>query len=369
MLWWTLRQLNSNDWGAANRAALQLGTSKETKAVEPLIEALRRPYEALRFSAAWALGEIGDPRAVPPLIAAFQGHPAEAYARVLAKFKDSRAIPPLFTFLLHEDRSIRDLVRKTLDEIDAEWPKSEAAKAEIPSLVTTIRDGTPDLKRVALELLELTGERSAAVDTLVALIHSDVNSVGWVVRVLDDLAPGWRTTERGKELVPALVAVIRGQGFERDLAAATLGDIGDPEAVPPLIASLRDRARALRNAAARALGRIGDPRAIAPIAAAPLDARLDPWVASQALNGIDPRWATTPEARAAILSFIEKLTDKDGFVREYAESTLTAIEPVWTRSTEARDAVPYFEQKCGYPDAEVREAAGRVLAMIRAAAR
>jgi len=100
-----------------------------------------------------------------------------------------------------------------------------------------------------------------------------------------------------------------------------------------------------------------------------LDARLDPWVASQALNGIDPRWATTPEARAAILSFIEKLTDKDGFVREYAESTLTAIEPVWTRSTEARDAVPYFEQKCGYPDAEVREAAGRVLAMIRAAAR
>ena len=40
MLWWTLRQLKSSDPATAERAALELGVSKEREAVEPLLAAL-----------------------------------------------------------------------------------------------------------------------------------------------------------------------------------------------------------------------------------------------------------------------------------------------------------------------------------------
>lgn len=48
-------------------------------------------------------------------------------------------------------------------------------------------------------------------------------------------------------------------------AAATLGDIGDPCAVEPLIVALKDSDIHVRCAAARALGKIGDPRATEPL--------------------------------------------------------------------------------------------------------
>jgi HEAT repeat protein len=364
MLWWTLRQLKSDDWGAAQRAAVELGSAKEAKAVEPLLEALRRPYEALQYAAAGALAEIGDPRAVPVLVAAFRQRPAEGFARALAKFKDRRAIPTLMGALMHQDSAVRDVARRALDEIDPNWPQSEEAKSALPTLLEAIRDGGPDVKRVALDLVEEIGETATAIDALLDLVARDVDSVGWVVRTLRDLDPGWAQTARGKAAVPALIAVLKGQGYERDLAAGTLAEIGDPEAVGPLIDALRDRDRDLRNAAARALGRLGDPRAIGPIARAPLDNSLDPWIAQQALNGIDPRWATTDYARTVISPCLEKVTDKDHFARDYAESTLNTIDPNWMRSAEALDAIPYFRQRSMNADPEISAAATRVLGLL-----
>lgn len=48
-------------------AALALGEIGDSRAVNPLIEALKNDYDDNRQAAAWALGEIGDERAIEPL--------------------------------------------------------------------------------------------------------------------------------------------------------------------------------------------------------------------------------------------------------------------------------------------------------------
>ena len=49
------------------RAAMMLGNLGDTRAVEPLIEALHAPGYQTPLFAAEALGKIGDPRAIPAL--------------------------------------------------------------------------------------------------------------------------------------------------------------------------------------------------------------------------------------------------------------------------------------------------------------
>ena len=202
------------------------------------------------------------------------------------------------------------------------------------------------------------------MEALIQVMEREVESVGWAVMALDKMEPDWTRLPETKAAVPSLVAVLRSQGFERELAATTLADIGDPRAIDPLIDALRDRNRDLRNVAARALGKTGDPRAIGPLVVAPLDGLLDPWVAQQALNCIDPKWAHSGEARAVVPACLQKLTDKDWSLRQYAESTLATIDPNWAKSVAARDAVPMFVQRLKHLDNDVRESAARVLEQI-----
>lgn len=64
------------------------------------------------MAAASALGEIGDPRAVEPLIAA----------------------------LRDRDWGVRGEAAKALEKIDPNWPKSEAAKRQVPEFIAALRD-------------------------------------------------------------------------------------------------------------------------------------------------------------------------------------------------------------------------------------
>jgi HEAT repeat protein len=50
------------------RAALMLGKLRDTRAVDPLIDALDAPGFQTPVYAAQALGELGDPRAIPALV-------------------------------------------------------------------------------------------------------------------------------------------------------------------------------------------------------------------------------------------------------------------------------------------------------------
>lgn len=86
------------DWHVRHDAAAALGEVGDPRAVEPLIACLRDPSEAVCDVAGWALGEIGDARAVEPLIAALADKDPllrSAVATALGKLGDPRAVEPL----------------------------------------------------------------------------------------------------------------------------------------------------------------------------------------------------------------------------------------------------------------------------------
>ncbi|MBU1662625.1 MAG: HEAT repeat domain-containing protein [Chloroflexi bacterium] len=88
--------------------------------VNGLIEALSYEKDAnVRLAAAWALGMIGDPRAVEPLIATLGDQPnvREVAAKALGKIADPRAVEPLIAALQDENWGVQGTTAKALGEI------------------------------------------------------------------------------------------------------------------------------------------------------------------------------------------------------------------------------------------------------------
>ncbi len=89
------------------------------------------------------------------------------------------------------------------------------------------------------------------------------------------------------------------RGWRRAAAAYRLGDLG-AEAVPQLMAALRDPDRRVRNAAARSLGRLENPDAVEPLVVALASGSIARAVAGQAL--LDIGSAAARELDSLILS-------------------------------------------------------------------
>ncbi len=111
-------------------------------AVGPLIDALRSPSPRARSIAARCLGQIGDPLAVPGLIALLDDPhpwPLSAALAALWRFKDVRAADPLAAFLTRSEDAI------PADEITSPYAQKRAAAyalAELgdPRAIDTLAD-------------------------------------------------------------------------------------------------------------------------------------------------------------------------------------------------------------------------------------
>ena len=102
------------------RAADALGTMGE-KACDPLLRLLAFPKKHVRIGAIEALGEIGSPRSVEPLMQTLltdKSHEVQWVAAVaLGEIGDKRAIPPLLESLRNENRFVRYGSAKALEQI------------------------------------------------------------------------------------------------------------------------------------------------------------------------------------------------------------------------------------------------------------
>jgi HEAT repeat protein len=117
---WLVSLLGSRDAHVRRRTADVLGYLGDSRAVEPLIVALKDSHWVVRNNAAGALGELEDPRAVEPLIAALQDSDAgvrRKAARALGELEDRRAVEPLLAALKDSDAWVRYCAALALGEL------------------------------------------------------------------------------------------------------------------------------------------------------------------------------------------------------------------------------------------------------------
>jgi HEAT repeat protein/Na+/melibiose symporter-like transporter len=106
-------------------AALTLGETKTSLAVDELIQVLDDPSNAVRRQAAESLGMIGEAQAVPALIEKLSDEVAgigDAAAAALGRIGDPSAAPALIEQLHHIDPAIREAAAAALGQVGAPHP-------------------------------------------------------------------------------------------------------------------------------------------------------------------------------------------------------------------------------------------------------
>ncbi len=210
-------------------AARALGQIGDVRAVEPLIRLLKDEEASVRGAAVRALGEIGDERAVEPLI---------------GMLSDRQGISMGAVDAMGEIGGVRvvDLLIEMLSDT-AMWPRWHAARAL--GKIGDTRAVEPLIRLLGDDYTQKWGSphhtpRCAAAGALVQI--GDKRAVELLIVVLKPLIEALRT------------------GYistERQFAAETLGEIGDTRAVEPLIKALEDNDEDVRKAAKEALHKLG----------------------------------------------------------------------------------------------------------------
>ena len=131
--------------------------------------------------------------------------------------------------------------------------------------------------------------------------------------------------ECGRSAVPLLIKRLGDQDeLMRKSAADALGMIGDPRAIEPLAAILKDRSPGVRCIATRALGNIDDPRAVEPLIALlkePYD--LEGWMVPEAIEALGK--LKSPLAVEPLIAALEDKSADDEYVRARAAEALGKI--------------------------------------------
>jgi HEAT repeat protein len=227
-------------------AATVLGRMGDARAVEPLMAALKTTDMTLRQIVIQSLGQLGDARAVDPLLASLQAPEAQvrqATIEALGQLGDARVVLPLLAALDDPEPKVRAAASITLGSLGALVVQPLISALRNPALragvVGTLgRIGAPAVRPLLATLQDPdAGVRRASLDAL--RDQSDLRKIG---------TPA---------IQPVLAALKDSQADVRRAAIEVLGYLGDPRAVEPLVAALKDEP--VRYAAAWALEKIGVP--------------------------------------------------------------------------------------------------------------
>jgi HEAT repeat protein len=181
--------LKEKDWFRRKEAAITLGEMGDERAVAPLITALRDDEWNVREAAEDALAMIGSP-AVEPLIKALREYQVRRYViRVLGKIKDERVLDPLFVQLRNEE--FKDDAMAAL--IDVGLPAVER-------LTAVLNDKDRNVRKHAVLALGSIG-LPEAVDMLIEATQDE----DWEVRMAAIAGLDQIGDERGKPAVKALM--------------------------------------------------------------------------------------------------------------------------------------------------------------------
>ncbi len=235
-------------------------------AIAPLIGALGHPDDDLRAGAIDLLTRVGRP-AVPALVEALQNEQyqvrlgaAEILGRIGWKPGTEKE---MVRYLIAKEQwiSVADLgsgavasLIRALDDPDSTIQMGAAralgliGEPAVAELIDTLRDERDGGQRKAVEALKMIGE-SAVVPLIDALQDRD-----WHIR----LGAARALVAIGEVAVDPLIQVLRGGPEASQMGvAATLGKIGSPVAIDPLIDTLLHEDWRVGRVVVRALGMMG----------------------------------------------------------------------------------------------------------------
>jgi len=168
------------------------------------------------------------------------------FVAALGRGKDPAAMPLLLEFLKDERPEVRATAAGALGAI--------GQSSVVPALAEALRDGNEQVRASAALALGHIGQSSAVPALAEALCDENEQ-----VRASAVAALGWI---RDARVFPLLVGALK-QGdayaYVRQVAAETLGDLGDARAVEPLRNALTDYHAGVVQAARKALGKLGHP--------------------------------------------------------------------------------------------------------------
>ena len=238
---------------------------KANRDVPGLIKALGYQKDAaIRKGAAEALGRLGDPRAVRPLVVALGDAPVRPTAVEALVAIGSVAGESLVAALGNQDPKVRKAAVMALGRI------GDARAVE--AVVAALEDQDGEVQWAAIESLGQLGDYRAT-EPLIAMLNDrglhaaavaalgaigDPRAVEPLIADLDYLFQGWSVASAleaiGEPSVTSLIAVLRSHSVSaRQEASVTLGRIGDPRAVEPLLDAVQDKDWDVRRNAATAL--------------------------------------------------------------------------------------------------------------------
>jgi len=203
----------------------------EKKDIKGLTKALKHKDHSIRYGAARALGRLGDPRAVEPLVQALKddSYPfvREGAAQALGEIGETKAVPPLMKALKEEIWSVRQKAAEALVEIG----DMRAAEAFVENLR---HDECAARKEAATALDQLGWEPKNDEEKAHRLIaEAEVRTYNNEPR--DELV------KMGEQAVEPLIQALNYSDLDwwtRGLAAEVLGRIGDMRAVEALTRAL-----------------------------------------------------------------------------------------------------------------------------------
>jgi hypothetical protein len=120
MFWWDVLRLKFGSRLTRMNAATSLGKSKDSRAIKPLLGALKHEDSLVRSYAAEALGEIGEPSTAEPLRAALADpdeHARLSIARSWIKTQGFKDVRPLEKLLSHNIDEVRAAAAEALGEL------------------------------------------------------------------------------------------------------------------------------------------------------------------------------------------------------------------------------------------------------------
>lgn len=317
--------------------------------------------------AAMALAELGDKRAIAPLMVKLKKdfssytkyrqdkEDIATFQRDISYLAQLDAKIALGTFIdiltKSRDDSVMDTVLNALERLDPNWRDSPEAKRAVNTLFAKLKTD----ETVAFWLANFKDERA------IAPLIDQMATRGNVLTALNKISPDWRTNAAARDAVPRLIAKLRDTSTDRrrlseelwgvaytlgnlddksvdpvlidvlnesfivhqltsswvpEEIVKILGDRGDKSAVPALILMVKrisesadqseESIKSLKCEIAKSLAKIGDTSAIPSLVDLSLDDDLKVHDAAyKALDEVDPNWRKSE----VVKGYVPKLID------------------------------------------------------------